>query len=411
MTITAAPAGPVFLDCLTGGHARCTRAGECRCRCHANGRGDGWAQARPASGGSPASAGGAPAPRRVGWSPARVAYAFYGVAATGAVIGQTWVAVEHIAWPATWPVWAAVVAVLPFAACLELLAMALAAMGDQRQRAGEQAYGFRVFSAVVAVLAVGIIVVGHHREPYLAAAFGVLSGSAYLLWLLHGAARRRDALRAAGLLDTTTPVYGVWRRLRHPVWCARAAELARAQGLGLHESLAEALRRMRAEKRRPAIARAVERVVRADHADPLMAEIASATLDLDRIAEVLERRADYDGWAERLAAALDPRPANRPDGGTPDKPTGGMPPETEADTPQTPAGGVPTPARRGTPRPRRVARQKSAAERVAAARQRHPDATQAELARRAGVSLRTVARHDPRPAGTPSGAVAEGVAA
>jgi len=283
-----------------------------------------------------------------------LAYAFYGVAAGGAVIGQTWVAVEHIDWPATWPAWLPVVAVLPFAACLELLAMALAAMGDQRQRAGEQAYGFRVFSAVVAVLAVGIIVVGHHREPYLAAAFGVLSGSAYLLWLLHGAARRRDALRAAGLLDTTTPVYGVWRRLRHPVWCARAAELARAQGLGLHESLAEAQRRMRAERRRPAIAQAVERVVRADHADPLMAEIASATLDLDRIAEVLERRADYDGWAERLAAALDPRPANRPDGGTPDKPAGGMPTEAEA--------GTPTPARRGTPTPaRRGTRQKTAA--------------------------------------------------
>ena len=359
--ITAAPAGPVFLDCLTGGHSRCTRADECRCRCHINGRGEGWAQARPVSGGSPASAGGAPAPRRSATETtsaaaraARLAYAFYGVAAGGAVIGQTWVAVEHIDWPATWPAWLPVVAVLPFAACLELLAMALAAMGDQRQRAGEQAYGFRVFSAVVAVLAVGIIVVGHHREPYLAAAFGVLSGSAYLLWLLHGAARRRDALRAAGLLDTTTPVYGVWRRLRHPVWCARAAELARAQGLGLHESLAEAQRRMRAERRRPAIAQAVERVVRADHADPLMAEIASATLDLDRIAEVLERRADYDGWAERLAAALDPRPANRPDGGTPDKPAGGMPTEAEA--------GTPTPARRGTPTPaRRGTRQKTAA--------------------------------------------------
>src|SRR5690606_25100362 len=135
-----------------------------------------------------------------------------------------------------------------------------------------------------------------------------------MLWLLHSGARRRDALRAAGHLDDTAPVYGWWRRLRHPVWCARAAELARSEGLGLHESLAEALRRMRAEKRRPAIARAVANVVRADHADPLMAEIASATLDLDRIAEVLERRADYDGWADRLAAAVDSRPAKRPAG-------------------------------------------------------------------------------------------------
>src|SRR5690606_14875223 len=124
---------------------------------------------------------------------------------------------------------------------------------------------------------------------------------------------------------------------------------------------------------------AVANVVRADHADPLMAEIASATLDLDRIAEVLERRADYDGWADRLAAAVDSRPAKRPAG-----------------TPTPAEDGAPATARRGTPRGRRVARQQSAAEKVTLARQRHPEATQAELARRAGVSLRTVARHDPR---------------
>lgn len=163
-----------------------------------------------------------------GWSPARLAYGFYAVAAAGAVIGQTWVAVTHVSWPAGVPAAVRVAAVLPFALCLELLAMALAAMADERMRLGERAYGFRVFSAVVATVAVGILVAGHWPHLYWSAAFGVLSSSAYLLWLLHSAARRRDALRAAGKLADTAPDYGLWRRLRYPVWTARAAELARA---------------------------------------------------------------------------------------------------------------------------------------------------------------------------------------
>jgi hypothetical protein len=172
-----------------------------------------------------------------GWSPARLAYGFYGVAATGAVIGQVWVALERIDWSPAAPTLARVAAVLPFALCLELLAMALAAMADQRQRLGERAYGLRIFSGVVAVAAVGIIVVGHWPHLYLTAAFGALSASAYLLWLLHSAARRRDALRAAGLLEVTAPAYGPYRRARHPILTARAAELARERGLDLHASL------------------------------------------------------------------------------------------------------------------------------------------------------------------------------
>ena len=66
------------------------------------------------------------------WSPARLAYGFYTVAATGAVIGQTWVAYTHVPWPSAVPAWARIAAVLPFALCLELLAMALAASGRPR---------------------------------------------------------------------------------------------------------------------------------------------------------------------------------------------------------------------------------------------------------------------------------------
>ncbi|GAA4470941.1 hypothetical protein [Phytohabitans houttuyneae] len=256
----------------------------------------------------------APPPR---WSPARLAYWFY--AAAGAVIGQTWVAVTHVPWAAGLPAPVRVVAVLPFALCLELLAMTLAAMADERMRLGERAYGFRVFSAAVAAVAVGILVVGHLPDLYWSAGFGLLSAAAYLLWLLHAAARRRDALRRAGKLADTAPDYGLWRRLRHPLWSARAAELARAgsldplsgrwQPLSLHESLEAARQSIRADKRRPAIARAVERVVRADQADPLMAEIAVRTLDLDRLAAGLAQQVNYSSWVARLAPAVTALPA------------------------------------------------------------------------------------------------------
>jgi hypothetical protein len=213
-----------------------------------------------------------------------------------------------------------VAAVLPFALCLELLAMALAAMADQRMRLGERAYGFRVFSATVAAIAVGILIAGHWPDLYWSAAFGLLSGAAYLLWLLHAAARRRDALRATGKLADTAPDYGLWRRLRYPLWTARAAELARTgthdphgrwRPLGLHESLEAAQRAIRADKRRPAIAKAVEQVVRADQAHPLMAEIAVRTLDLDRLAADLADQIDYTMWTARLAPAITALPAGQ----------------------------------------------------------------------------------------------------
>jgi hypothetical protein len=248
------------------------------------------------------------------WSPARWAYSFYAVAATGAVIGQTWVALDHLPLPPAVPLVLRVLAVLPFALCLELLAMALAAMADERMRLGERAYGLRAFSAVVAVVAVGIQVAGHWPDFYWSSVFGVLSGSAYALWMLHAAARRRDALRAAGKLADTAPDYGLWRRVRHPIWTARAAELAREghtdpdtgtwRPLGVYESLRAAELAIGDEKRRPAIARAVEKVVRTDHRDPYMADIAVRTLDLDRLAAELTARVDYHAWADRLAPAI-----------------------------------------------------------------------------------------------------------
>jgi hypothetical protein len=321
-----------------------------------------------------------------------LAYWFYAVAAAGAVIGQTWVAVTHVPWTPGVPAGVRVVAVLPFALCLELLAMALAAMADERMRLGEHAYGFPVFSAVVAMVAVGILVAGHWPHLYWSAGFGLLSCSAYLLWLLHSAARRRDALRVAGKLADTAPDYGLWRRVRHPVWTARAAELAREgrvdagggwRPLGLYESLRAADLALRAEKRRPAIARAVELVVRADQRDGRMAEIAVRTLDLDRLAAELEARVEYAAWADRLAPAITaPLPRTPADDGRDEPVT-----TVDARVVDTNDGRV-SRARRG-----------STAERVARVLARKPDARAVEVAARLGVSERTVQRYWPTPDG------------
>src|SRR5690606_9523915 len=116
----------------------------------------------------------------------RLATLFYGLAASAAVVGQTWVAVDHLPWPAGMPPWLRVATVVPFTLTVELLAVVLAVMSDYRMRLGERAVAVRVMSAVVAVIATGVIVLGHGaHDPYLATAFGALSASAYLLALIH----------------------------------------------------------------------------------------------------------------------------------------------------------------------------------------------------------------------------------
>jgi hypothetical protein len=277
-------------------------------------------------------------------------------------------------------------------------------------RLGERALGLRVFSAAVATAAVSVIVVGHWPDVYLVVGFGLFSGAAYLLWMLHSGARRRDALRAAGLLSRVAPAYGWFRWLPvvgRPGWRVthRARELALEHGLSLHESLAAAQREVADRKRRPAIAAAVEAVVRANHPDPLMAEIAVRTLNHDRIAEELEHRADYAGWARRLAAAVSasPTPAGFESGPAidagPALPQVGSVPDADEERGES-AG----PARRrtvqstgsgdrGRARTRRDGHGQDIAVRVAEAMSRSPQPTKAAVARELGVSERTVYRH------------------
>ncbi|HET8659179.1 MAG TPA: hypothetical protein VFM55_09295 [Micromonosporaceae bacterium] len=234
------------------------------------------------------------------------AWVFYLIAALGSTIGQIWVGVETPPWPAQLDWWWRAAMVTPFAAVIDLGGVVTSAFADARQRLGEAAYGWRILSAGSVTTGVGINIIGHADVPYLAVVFGGLGTFAYAVWLMHAAARRRDALRAAGKLADTAPVYGFAQWRREPAVTRRGRSLALAHGYSLHESLTMARQQLRDEQRRAALARHVETLIRSRHSDPVRAAIAATTLDIDAVAAELTARADVAGWARVIGADLLP---------------------------------------------------------------------------------------------------------
>jgi hypothetical protein len=266
----------------------------------------------------------------------KVAYAFYATAAAAALVGQVWAGVSHIPWPDSgFSQFLKIIIVTPAVAVLELGGVATAALADLRRRKGEQAYAYRAMSFFAALVAVVFNVVGHWRpeERFLAFGFGGLSAFAYVLWLIHSSARRRDALRRAGQMRETGPVYGVIQWLREPklTWLARS--LAIEHGYGLYESLRAAHHQIRNRSRREAIAGTVAEYIRSEHQDERLAKIAETTYDPDRLAGMLEERINYEVITNKLTKAISP------------------PPEQPEDEPRIPAavwvleGGQPRPIR------------------------------------------------------------------
>ncbi|MFI6079112.1 hypothetical protein ACIA5C_47165 [Actinoplanes sp. NPDC051343] len=245
------------------------------------------------------------------------AWVFYAIAALGSSIGQTWVGVDVSPWPGWMPLWASILAVAPFALVIDLGGAVAAAFADARRRLGENAYGPRIVSAVAAACAVAINIVGHFTTPYLAVMFGGLGVLAYTVWLMHSAARRRDALRAVGKLPATPPSYGLSQWVREPEVTSRAKRLALQHGYNLNDSLTKARIQLRTEERRAALARHIETMIRARHdTNPVLASIAATTTPIDDIADALMTMIDTDGWARAIAAEIQaPTPAPLP--GTP----------------------------------------------------------------------------------------------
>ncbi|MEV5963002.1 hypothetical protein AB0L70_14635 [Kribbella sp. NPDC051952] len=241
----------------------------------------------------------------------KVAYAFYATAAAAALVGQVWAGVTHIPWPDHGFSAALKIAlVTPAVAVLELGGVATAALADLRRRKGEQAYAYRAMSFFAALVAVVFNVVGHWRpeERFLAFGFGGLSAFAYVLWLIHSSARRRDALRRAGQMRETGPVYGVVQWVREPrvTWLARS--LAIEHGYSLYESLRAAHHQIRNRSRREAIAGTVAEYIRSEHQDERLAKIAETTYDPDRLAGMLEERINYEVITNKLTKAISPPP-------------------------------------------------------------------------------------------------------
>ena len=246
----------------------------------------------------------------------KVAYAFYATAATAALVGQVWAGVTHIPWPKEgFSPLLKIALVTPAVAVIELGGVATAALADLRRRKGEQAYAYRAMSLFAAIVALVFNVVGHWRpeERFLAFGFGGLSAFAYVLWLIHSSARRRDALRKAGQMATTGPVYGVvqWAREPKVTWLARS--IALEHGYGLYESLRAARHQIRNNARRDAIAGTVAEYIRSEHQDERLAKIAETTYDADRLAGMLEERINYEVVTNKLTLAISPPPDPEPE--------------------------------------------------------------------------------------------------
>ncbi|GAA3243033.1 hypothetical protein ACFO1B_30910 [Dactylosporangium siamense] len=223
---------------------------------------------------------------------------FYVVVLLVALTGQVWGAHEALALPLLFAI--------PAVAALELGGIVVLSNADTRRRLGERAVVSRALSAAIAVGAVSFNWLAHD-DKLLAGFFAGMSALGYLVWLMHTENQRRDRLRAIGALPPTTPAYelaGHW--LRHPLLTLRAKSLAKiSPELGLYGSLDAARAQQRQEQRTKAIAKVLHRKIRAA-VDPTTADIATATYDLDAIADRLAAQPDYDGLTDLIARDLHP---------------------------------------------------------------------------------------------------------
>jgi hypothetical protein len=236
---------------------------------------------------------------------AKLQYAFYGVAVVFALVGQVWAGVTIIPFPDSLPLWARILIVAPALAVIELAGVATSHQADLRRRLGEQAYGYRTLSLLAAGVAAGFNLAGHWGDWFPAIGFTGLSVFAYCSWLMQSNARRRDALRAAGKLAATAPVYGVAQWACGPRLTRRARTLAVEHGYGVHESLRVAREEACTEQRRTALAAAIKRrIIELHPNDEIGATIAATTYDLDRLAAGVEGRLDYASAEEFIAADL-----------------------------------------------------------------------------------------------------------
>lgn len=317
----------------------------------------------------------------------RWTFAFYGAAAVTSLVGQVWAGADHI--PGDLPFAAKAIIISVPVLVIELFGVAMAARADMRMRAGHSGVRYQVLSATAATFAVVFNFAGHYEQglpSWWSWLFGGLSAGAYVVWLFHAADRRNDAAEARQHRAAAAPDYGLWRRITQRDRVRLATELAQEHGLGLFDSLRAADEQIRTDNRRRLIGRVLRDIIRAEHDDRRMADLAEVSVDIDKLAVDIESRVDYAALSDRIAAKMNPveqpklttrKPAVSRDL------TGG---DSAGDGDRKPG---------PKPSPQRPRREPSTGDKIVAYLRRWPDKTPAEVAAKLGVSERTVQRHRP----------------
>ncbi|GAA1883965.1 hypothetical protein [Asanoa iriomotensis] len=187
---------------------------------------------------------------------------------------------------------------------LELGGVTFLSNADVRRRLGEHATASRLLGATIAAAAATFNVVTHGNR-LLGGFYALMSVLGFVSWWLDVEAKRRDRLRARGLLPAPTPKYELLAHwTRHPLLTAQGRALAKAYPqLGLYGSLEAALIVRRRNRRDSALADALRSRIRTA-AGKQMADIAVLTYDMDEVARRLRASADYDGLTALLGAEL-----------------------------------------------------------------------------------------------------------
>ncbi|MGI5213349.1 hypothetical protein [Plantactinospora sp. CA-290183] len=187
---------------------------------------------------------------------------------------------------------------------LELGGVTFLSNADVRRRLGEHAATSRLLGAIIAAAAATFNIVTHGNR-LLGGFFALMSVLGFVSWWLDVENKRRDRLRARGLLPARPPTYELWTHwLRHPLITTQARSLAKAYPqLGLYGSLEAAIIVRRRERRDAALADVLRARIKAA-AGKEMADIAVLTYDMDQVARRLRTNADYDGLTALLAAEL-----------------------------------------------------------------------------------------------------------
>ncbi|WP_433221842.1 hypothetical protein ACQP00_21830 [Dactylosporangium sp. CS-047395] len=198
------------------------------------------------------------------------------------------------------PWWTAIGGVI----ALELGSVTFLSNADVRRRVGEHATASRLLGAAIAVAAATFNLTTHGSQ-LLGGFYALMSILGFASWWLDVENKRRDRLRARGMLPPPTPRYDLWGHwIRHPVTTSLARRLARTYPqLGLSGSLEAALLVRRGERRDAALTDALRTRIRAA-AGRTMADIAVLTYDLGEVAHRLRATADYDGLTAVLASEL-----------------------------------------------------------------------------------------------------------